>query len=318
MKFELMDSYSQKAVIRVVGVGERGNRAVKHMMESGLEDVEFALFDNEPSGFDAALLCTVYQSPRAAPGESRLNGAAAREPALPYIADRKPALDLYVDCDLIMLVTDLEQPAAEFAARFAEASMNYAILTIAVVSRPMAFEGMERQTIWDAAHQDLLANLDCLITTFDSAVESAPTEDWRLSPVVDAVDRALGDAVAGVTNMITRPGLIGVDFADVRTVTANAGKALSATGVARGEQRARHAAEKALVDLRANVNLLKAGGWLVMITGSPDLSTYDFDEVDTVINDFADKKAIVVTGLDIDPELQDELRVTIVVTRFDG
>jgi cell division protein FtsZ len=201
----------------------------------------------------------------------------------------------------------------------AEVARDMGILTVAVVTKPFPFEGRKRMQIANEGIELLQQHVDSLITIPNERLLAVLGSSASLIDAFKEANNVLLGAVQGIADLIIRPGMINVDFADVRTVMSEMGMAMMGSGVARGENRAREAAEKAIQSpLLEGVNLQGARGILVNITGGVDLSLGDFNEVGETIEEFASPDATVVVGTVIDPELTDELRVTVVATGLQG
>ena len=201
----------------------------------------------------------------------------------------------------------------------AEIAKEAGILTVAVVTKPFAFEGKKRKDLAEKGIDELSQFVDSLITIPNEKLLPVLGREVSLMNAFAAANDVLLGAVQGIADLITRPGLINVDFADVRTIMSEMGIAMMGTGVGRGENRAREAAEAAIASpLLEDINLQGARGILVNITGGMDMAIGEFDEVGNVIREFASDDAAVVIGTVIDPDLHDELRVTVVATGLSG
>jgi cell division protein FtsZ len=201
----------------------------------------------------------------------------------------------------------------------AEIARDLGILTVAVVTKPFSFEGKKRLQIAERGIAELTEHVDSLITIPNEKLLAVLGKNMSLLDAFKAANDVLLNAVQGIAELITRPGLINVDFADVRTVMSEMGVAMMGSGKASGEDRAREAAESAIHSpLLEDVNLAGAKGILVNITAGLDLSIGEFDEVGNTVREFADDDATVVVGTVIDPEMHDEMRVTVVATGLGG
>jgi len=198
---------------------------------------------------------------------------------------------------------------------FAEVAKELGILTVAVVTKPFAFEGKQRALAAEDGIRRLAEHVDSLITIPNNKLLSVLGKNISLLNAFKAANNVLLGAVKGISDLITRPGLINVDFADVRTVMSEMGMAMMGTGSAKGEERARQAAESAIASpLLEDVNFSGARGILVNITAGMDMSIGEFEEVGDVVKEFISDDATVVVGTVIDPEMKDEMRVTVIVT----
>ena len=315
MKFELVDSYSQKAVIKVIGIGGGGGNAVNHMVTSHIEGVDFICANTDAQALKNIQARSVIQL-----GNALTKGlGAGANPDIGRQAakdDRERILEVLDGSDMVFITAGMGGGTGTGAAPvIAEIAKEAGILTVAVLTKPFPFEGKKRRAIAERGIDELSQYVDSLITIPNERLLPVLGKDISLISAFAAANDVLLNAVQGIADLITRPGLINVDFADVRTVMSEMGMAMMGSGVANGPNRAREAAQKAIHSpLLDEVNLQGAKGILVNIAGGPDLAIGEFDEVGSVINDFASEDAVVVTGLSIDPDLQDEVRVTVVAT----
>ena len=315
MKFELVDSYSQKAVIKVIGVGGGGGNAVNHMVTSHIEGVDFICANTDAQALKGIQARSVIQL-----GNTLTKGLGAganpdigRQAALD---DRERILEVLDGADMVFITAGMGGGTGTGAAPvIAEIAKEAGVLTVAVVTKPFPFEGKKRRAVAEKGIDELSQFVDSLITIPNEKLLPVLGKDVSLVSAFAAANDVLLGAVQGIADLITRPGLINVDFADVRTVLSEMGMAMMGTGVAIGPNRAREAAEKAIASpLLDDINLHGARGILINIAGGHDLALSEFDEVGGVVHDFASEEAVVVTGVSIDPDLKDELRVTVVAT----
>jgi cell division protein FtsZ len=315
MKFELVDSYSQSAVIKVVGIGGGGGNAVNHMVNSSIEGVDFICANTDAQALKSIRARSVIQL-----GNTLTKGLGAganpeigRQAALD---DRDRILEVLEGSDMVFITAGMGGGTGTGAAPvIAEIAKEAGILTVAVVTKPFPFEGKKRREIAEKGIEELSQFVDSLITIPNEKLLPVLGRDVSLISAFAAANDVLLGAVQGIADLITRPGLINVDFADVRTVMAEMGMAMMGTGVGRGPNRSREAAEQAIASpLLEDINLQGARGILVNITGGLDLAIGEFDEVGNVIKEFASDDAVVVIGTVIDPDIQDEVRVTVVAT----
>ena len=315
-KFELMDNFPEKARIVVIGVGGGGNNAVKHMLEANIDCVSFicantdaqVLKDNHPG-------CTVLQL---GTGTTKGLGAGAdpevgRQSAL---EDRDRIRDVLEGADMVFITAGMGGGTGTGAAPVvAEIAKEIGALTVAVVTKPFPFEGRKRMRVAEEGISRLSQVVDSLITIPNEKLLNVLGKGVTLLDAFKAANDVLLGAVQGIAELITRPGLINVDFADVRTVMSEMGIAMMGSGTARGEHRARSAAEAAISSpLLDDVNLAGARGVLVNITAGLDMSISEFEEVGDAIKSFTSDDATVIVGTVIDPSMTDELRVTLVAT----
>ena len=313
--FELVDSIHQNAVIKVIGVGGGGGNAVKHMIASKIEGVEFICANTDSQALKDIDARTVLQL-----GNSMTKGlGAGANPEIGRQAameDRERIAEVLRGADMVFIAAGMGGGTGTGAAPVvAEVARDLGILTVAVVTKPFPFEGRKRMVIADAGIKELGERVDSLITIPNEKLLSVLGKSTSLLDAFKAANNVLLGAVQGIADLIIRPGMINVDFADVRTVMSEMGMAMMGTGRATGENRAREAAEAAIRSpLLEDVNLQGARGILVNITAGIDLSLGEYSEVGSIIEEFASGDATVVVGTVIDPEMTNELRVTVVAT----
>ncbi len=313
--FELMDSYSQNAVIKVIGIGGGGGNAVQHMVEADIEGVEFVCANTDAQALTNMNARTTLQL-----GNSITKGLGAG--ANPDIG-RQAAMedrDRIVECidgsDMLFITAGMGGGTGTGAAPVvAQVAKEMGILTVAIVTKPFPFEGGKRLGVADRGLKELGQYVDSLITIPNEKLLSVLGKEVSLLNAFKTANGVLQGAVQGIAELITRPGLINVDFADVRTVMSEMGMAMMGSGSASGQDRAREAAEAAIHSpLLEDIDLMGAHGILVNVTAGLDLSIGEFEEVGNTIKEFASSDATVVVGTVIDPEMHDELRVTVVAT----
>lgn len=305
---------SHGAIIRVIGVGGGGGNAVKSMLDSHLEGVEFACANTDAQALLDCNTRTIQLGDQITKGL----GAGA-DPAIGRQAaeeDSENIREFLADTDLVFITAGMGGGTGTGAAPvIARLAKEMGILTVAVVTRPFMFEGKLRAQIAEEGIQQLYPNVDSLIIIPNNKLLSVLGKNMTLLNAFKAANNVLFGAVQGISELITRPGLINVDFADVRTVMSANGMAMMGTGVGTGDNRARQAAEAAISSpLLEDVHLQGAKGVLVNITAGLDMSIGEFEEVGEAVKDFTCENATVVVGTVIDPEMRDEMRVTLVVT----
>ncbi len=313
--FEVMDAYSQNAVIKVIGVGGGGGNAVAHMVASGIDGVDFACLNTDAQALKHSRVKNGVQigsditKGLGAGANPEVGRAAALE-------DRERLVGLIDGADMLFITAGMGGGTGTGAAPvIAQIAKELGILTVAVVTRPFEMEGTKRSRAADAGIAELSKYVDSLITIPNQKLLTVLGAQTTLLDAFKAANEVLQGAVQGIADLITRPGLINVDFADVRTVMAETGMAMMGSGSARGEGRARLAAEAAVSSpLLEHIDLADAHGILVNVTAGMDLSIGEFQEVGTIVKEFASDDATVVVGTVIDPELTDEMRVTVVAT----
>lgn len=313
--FELADDIQQSAVIKVVGVGGGGGNAVQHMVDNHIDGVDFICANT-----DAQALRNVHSRSIIQLGGDLTKGLGAganpdigRQAA---IEDRERIAEAIGGADMVFITAGMGGGTGTGGAPVvAEVAKELGILTVAVVTKPFPFEGRKRMNIADQGLKQLSEHVDSLITIPNEKLLAVLGKNTSLLDAFKEANNVLHGAVQGIADLITRPGMINVDFADVRTVMSEMGQAMMGTGTATGDNRAREAAEAAIGSpLLEDVDLQGARGILVNVTAGFDLSLGEFSEVGTVVEEFASENATVVVGTVIDPELTDELRVTVVAT----
>ncbi|KXO11210.1 Cell division protein FtsZ [Moritella sp. JT01] len=313
--FELLDDSHDEAVIKVIGVGGGGGNAVDHMVSETIEGVEFIVVNTDAQALRNSAAGSVIQI-----GNTITKGLGAganptvgREAAM---EDRDTIREHLQGSDMIFIAAGMGGGTGTGAAPVvAEIAKELGILTVAVVTKPFSFEGKRRLNYAQAGIDALSEQVDSLITIPNDKLLKVLGRGVSLLDAFKAANNVLLGAVQGIAELITRPGLINVDFADVRTVMSEMGTAMMGTGVASGEDRAAEAAEAAISSpLLDDVDLAGARGILVNITAGLDINIEEFETVGNSIKAFASDNATVVVGAVIDPEMTDELRVTVVVT----
>jgi|TARA_R110001592_G_scaffold106453_1_gene298827 cell division protein FtsZ len=313
--FELIDNVPQNAVIKVVGVGGGGGNALQHMVVNNVEGVEFICANTDAQALKNVSARTILQlGPNVTKGlGAGANPLIGREAAM---EDRERIAEVLRGADMVFITAGMGGGTGTGAAPIvAEVAREMGILTVAVVTKPFPFEGRKRMQIAEEGIRALSEHVDSLITIPNEKLLTVLGKDASLLAAFSKANDVLLGAVQGIADLIMRPGMINVDFADVKTVMSEMGMAMMGTGHASGPNRAREAAEAAIRSpLLEDVNLMGARGILVNITAGPDLSLGEFSEVGSTVEEFASETATVVVGTVIDPELRDELRVTVVAT----
>ena len=319
MTFELIDTYTQTAVIKVIGVGGGGGNALEHMVENQIEGVDFICANTDAQALRKSSATTQLQL-----GTDITKGLGAganpdvgRQAAL---EDRERIMEVIKGSDMVFITAGMGGGTGTGAAPVvAQVAKEMGILTVAVVTKPFPFEGAKRLKIAEAGLAELTQHVDSLITIPNEKLLAVLGRDMTLLGAFKAANDVLLGAVQGIAELITREGMINVDFADVRTVMSEMGMAMMGTGQASGDNRAKEAARLAVSSpLLEDVDLSGARGVLVNITGGLDMSIGEFDDVGNIIKEFASADATVVVGTVIDPEMTDEIRVTVVATGLGG
>ena len=316
--FEIVDTQPQEAVIKVVGVGGCGGNAVDHMINEGVDGVEFICANTDSQALKRNKSKTLLQL---GPNVTKGLGAGAnpdigREAAM---EDRERIIELIEGADMLFLTAGMGGGTGTGAAPVvAEAARELGILTVAVVTKPFAFEG-KRQKIAQQGLEELCRHVDSLIVIPNDKLMQVLGEDVSMLDAFKAANTVLHGAVAGIAEVIKCPGLVNVDFADVRTVMSEMGMAMMGSAVAAGLDRAHSAAEQAVASpLLEDVNLAGARGVLVNITASSSLKMKEVHEVMDTIKGFTAEDATVIVGTVIDEAMEDRLRVTMVATGLGG
>jgi cell division protein FtsZ len=313
--FVLADSEHQGAVIKVFGVGGGGGNAVAHMVATGIDGVDFICVNTDAQAIKHARVKTGLQigcnitKGLGAGADPEVGRQAAME-------DRDRIIELIEGSDMLFITAGMGGGTGTGAAPVvAQVAKELGILTVAVVTKPFDMEGSKRRAIAEQGIAELEKHVDSLITIPNQKLLTVLGGDCTLLDAFKAANQVLQGAVQGIAELITRPGMINVDFADVRTVMAETGMAMMGSGSARGENRAREAAEAAISSpLLEDINLQGAHGLLINVTAGLDLRTSEFSIVGDTIKQYASEDANVVVGCVIDPEMSDDIRVTVVAT----
>ncbi len=312
--FELMDSVAQDAVIKVIGVGGGGGNAVQHMVSSGIQGVDFICANT-----DAQALSRMKGAKSLQIGCNITKGlGAGATPEIGHQAaleDRELIQEAIMNTDMLFVTAGMGGGTGTGAAPVvAQVAREMGILVVGVVTKPFGFEGSSRMKVAMAGIKELTQHVDSLITIPNDKLLDVYGRDFDLMHAFKGANDVLCGAVQGITELITHPGVINVDFADVRTVMSKMGMGMMGSGRARGENRADKAASAAIASpLLEDVNLAGARGILVNVTGA-NMTLGEFQDIGAVINSFASEDATVVMGTAIDDALEDELRVTVVAT----
>ncbi|TLX57453.1 cell division protein FtsZ [Stutzerimonas nosocomialis] len=313
--FELVDHTPQSAVIKVIGVGGGGGNAVNHMVRNSVEGVEFICANTDAQALKKVEARSVLQL-----GSAITKGlGAGTNPEIGRQAameDRERIAEVLQGADMVFITTGMGGGTGTGAAPIiASVAKEMGILTVAVVTRPFPFEGRRRMQVADEGIRALSECVDSLITIPNEKLLTILGKDASLLSAFAKADDVLAGAVRGISDIMQRPGLMNVDFADVKTVMGEMGMAMMGTGCASGPNRAREATEAAIRNpLLEDVNLQGARGILVNITAGLDLSLGEYAAVGEIIEAFASEHATVKVGAVIDADMHDELHVTVVAT----
>jgi len=313
------ENLSDNAVIKVIGVGGGGGNAVRHMLQNRLEGVEFICANTDSKaliGFDTGISLQLGSTITKGLGAGA-NPEVGRDSAL---EDQEKITQLLTGADMVFITAGMGGGTGTGAAPvIAKVARELGILTVAVVTKPFPFEGRRRAKVAEEGVKELRENVDSLITVPNERLLPVLGKNISLLKAFGEANNVLFNAVQGITDLIMRPGLINVDFADVRTVMSEMGMAMMGTGSASGDDRARVAAEAAIHNpLLEDINLRGARGVLVNITANEEVGLSEFTEVGGIIEEYASEDATVVIGCAIDPNVGDEMRVTVVATGLEG
>lgn len=313
--FELVEDTNENAIIKVVGVGGGGGNAVNHMVASDVEGVDFICANT-----DAQALGKMAASTALHIGGDMTKGLGAganpdvgRQAA---VSDREQIADSLRGADMVFITAGMGGGTGTGAAPIvAEVAKEMGVLTVAVVTKPFPFEGKKRMKIAEEGIRELQEQVDSLIIIPNEKLLPVLGKNTSLIKAFGEANDVLKGAVQGIADLIIRPGMINVDFADVRTVMSEMGMAMMGTGHARGDERASEATEAAIKSpLLEDVDLKGASGILVNITAGMDLSLGEFAAVGEIVEEYASDNATIVVGTVIDPDMSEELKVTVVAT----
>ena len=313
--FELVDNSPQHAVIKVIGVGGGGGNAVQHMVDKQIDGVDFICANTDAQALQRMNSGTLLQL-----GNDVTKGLGAganpERGKQAAIEDKELLRESLEGADMVFITAGMGGGTGTGAAPIvAQIARELGILTVAVVTKPFPFEGNKRMNIAEQGIAELSEYVDSLITVPNEKLLSIMGQDTPLLQAFSTVDDVLLGAVQGIADLIIRPGMINVDFADVRTVMSEMGMAMMGSGLAQGDNRAIEAAEAAVRSpLLEDIDISGARGLLVNIAAGLDITLTEFSQVGSTVEDFASENATVVIGTVIDPEMGDEMRVTVVAT----
>ncbi|RUO62487.1 cell division protein FtsZ [Pseudidiomarina insulisalsae] len=313
--FEVLDNFDSDAVIKVIGVGGGGGNAVKHMISESIEGVQFLAANTDAQSLrNHGAHVTIQLGDDITKG---LGAGANPEVGRQAAEESREEIKKHLEgADMIFIAAGMGGGTGTGAAPVvAEVARELGILTVAVVTKPFPFEGRKRMAVADEGIAQLARYVDSLITIPNEKLLKVLGKGTSLLDAFSAANNVLLGAVQGIADLITRTGLINVDFADVRAVMREMGTAMMGTGVARGEERAQEAAEMAINSpLLEDIDLSGARGVLVNITAGLDMSIDEFETVGSTVKAFAAENATVIVGTVIDPDMSEEMRVTVVAT----
>ncbi len=314
MKYELVDMCSENAVIKVIGVGGGGGNAVDYMVNSSIDAVEFICANTDAQALRGLSVETKIQL-----GVELTKGlGAGTRPEIGKQAaeeNRDRIKEEIEGTDMLFLTAGMGGGTGTGAISvIAEVAREMGVLTVAVVTKPFDFEGKKKKTVAEMGIRELEKYVDSLIVIPNQKLLPVLGNNLSLTNAFNTANDVLLEAVQGITELITNPGLINVDFADVKTVMSNMGAAIMGTGYATGDNRAREAAEKAIAcPLLEDISLQGAKGILVNICAS-EMDLTEFDEIGSIMHTFASEDADMKIGTAINPEMGEGIKVTVVAT----
>lgn len=315
MTFEMLDTVSSDAIIKVIGVGGGGGNAVSHMLQSNIEGVEFICANT-----DAQALKSVQAAQGLPIGQNVTKGLGAgaqpevgRQAAL---EDRELIKSAIEGADMLFITAGMGGGTGTGAAPvIAQIAKDLGILTVAVITKPFGFEGKKRSAFADEGVSQLGEFVDSLITIPNDKMMTTLGADATVVSAFAAANDVLKNAVQGISELITLPGLINVDFADVKTVMSEMGMAMMGSGASTGENRALEATQMAVSSpLLEDIDLKGANGILVNVISGMDLTLGELNSIGEMVREIASDEAQIVFGSGFDATLEDEVRVTIVAT----
>ncbi len=303
--------------IKVIGVGGGGNNAVDRMIEAGLQGVEFVAVNCDAQQLKKSSAPTKIQI-----GEDETRGLGAG--ANPEVGEKsaEESKDVLAEAvkgaDMVFITAGMGGGTGTGAAHVvAEMAKQAGALTVGVVTKPFSFEGRRRFNVAEQGIANLKAKVDALITIPNDRLLQVVDKRTSMKDAFKLADEVLRQGVQGISDLISVPGLINVDFNDVKAVMTNAGSAMMGIGTAKGDEGAAAAAENAVKSPLLDSTIEGAKGVLLNITGGPNLSLMDVNEASKIITDVVDPDAIIIFGANIDENMEDEIRVTVIATGVD-
>lgn len=302
------------AVIKVVGVGGGGTNAVTRMVQDGVQGVEFIAINT-----DAQSLILAEADYKLVIGESGLGAGSDPEVGRQAALESKDAIvEILKGADMVFITAGKGGGTGTGAAPIiAGIAKDQEILTVGVVTRPFTFEGLRRSLQAEKGITELKENVDCLIIIPNDKLLEVSDDDTLLIDAFRKADSVLKNGIQGITDLITMPGLINLDFADVRSIINNAGTALFGSGEASGENRSIEAAKSAISSPLLEYSIEGASGILLNITGGPDLRLFEVNQTAEIIRNASKRDADIVFGAVLDENRTDSLKVTVIAAGFD-
>lgn len=317
MVFELSDNFNRGAKIKVIGVGGCGGNAVDTMILSGLDGVDFVTANTDSQALISSLADLKVQLG----GELTKGLGAGASPDVgrnAAIESREQLVEICSEADMIFIAAGMGGGTGTGAAPIvAEVARECGALVVGVVTKPFGFEGGRKMVIAEDGLASLKEVVDTVITIPNQRLLSIASKNTSLADAFKKADDVLFQAVKGISDVITVPGLVNVDFADVRTIMSEMGRALMGSGVAMGENRGLEAARQAISSpLLEDISIKGARGVLINVTGSSDLTLTDMTDASTLVHEEAHPEANIIIGAVIDETMGDEVRVTVIATGF--
>ena len=312
-------SLASNAKIKVIGVGGGGGNAVQNMIASGLRGVQFVCANTDVQALNKSGASVKVQL-----GEKLTKGLGAganpsigREAAVESVGSIREAIG---DADMVFVTAGMGGGTGTGAAPVvAQAAKEMGVLTVGVVTKPFSFEGAKRKRAAEAGLEEFKQHVDCLITIPNDRLLAFAPKKAPFSEMLQKANDVLYYAVKGISDVIVGEGLINLDFADVRTTMAEAGMALMGTGIASGENRAREAAQRAIMSpLLEDVSLESAKAVLYNITAPTDITADEIAEIGDIIGDATPEEANIIFGVVFDDNIGDEIRLTVIATGIDS
>lgn len=316
--FEIEETKTQGAKIKVIGVGGAGGNAVNNMIASNLQGVEFITVNTDSQILDATLAPSRVQL-----GIKLTKGlGAGSDPEIgrqAAIEDAKSIAECLRGCDMVFIAAGMGGGTGTGAAPvIASIARELGILTVAVVTKPFFFEGKRRSLNANSGVKELQSSVDALLVVPNDKIGLVVDKNTPMLKSFSVANDVLRQAVQGITDLILTPGLINLDFADVKTIMLNAGRAVMGMGSGRGERSGFEAAKKAISNpLLEDSSVEGAKGIVVNVTGGLNLSHGSIEDAVSFVHDMADVEANIIFGAVIDPDLEDEIKVTVIATGFD-
>jgi cell division protein FtsZ len=318
MIFELEETGAQSARMKVIGVGGGGGNAVNRMIEEQLQGVEFISVNTDAQALTSSRADTKIQIGRKL---TRGLGAGAR-PEIGRQAieeNREDVVGVLQGADMVFVTCGMGGGTGTGAAPIiAQMARDIGALTVGIVTKPFLFEGKKRMRQAEMGIAEMRNSVDTMIVVPNERLLAVVGKGIPFQESLKKADEVLLQATQGIANLITKTGIINVDFADVRTIMQNGGSALMGTGVGRGDNRAMEAAQQAISSpLLDNVSIAGASGVLINITGGNDLTLGEATTINDIIHDAVGDEAEIIFGAATDPSMQGEVRVTVIATGFD-